>query len=292
MKILYLYIKSLSRHIVYISNALILLIAFFSNSGSLLWGADLFGKPNCEEIASAIEQEANLPKHLLSSISRVEAGRKLSNGKVRGWPWTLNHAGKGLFFESKEEALKYLKQAVSSGSRNIDVGCMQLNYRWHKVAFSSIEEMIDPELNVRYAAKFAQELYERHNEWEDVIKHYHSNKKKFNVPYFQKVAKVWDLKKEESTDSNPLMFTEAEQLDPLIEIERDNPTPVKPIVVFDMVSYPTSDQQVTHENVDGIDFTSGTVSNVNSGIAPIDIPDYLRKHWSLVISLREQLETN
>ncbi len=271
---------------------LLLPLAFLTNSYSLLWGADLFGKPNCEEIASVIEKEANLPKYLLSSISRVEAGRKLSNGETRGWPWTLNHAGKGLFFDDKDAALNYLKQAVASGSRNIDVGCMQLNYRWHKMAFSSIEEMIDPELNVRYAAKFVNELYERHNTWEDVIKHYHSNKKKFNIPYFQKVAKVWDMKKEQAAESNPLMFTEAEQLEALVEIEEDNVIEVKPLVVFDAVSYPDTDNQLGNENSEGIDFTSGNSDKVNSDTAPIDIPNYLRKHWSLVISLREQLETD
>jgi len=289
MKICYHHFLFWSKYLLYLT---VWIGVILHNNSSFIWGADLFGKPNCEEIASEIEKEANLPKHLLSSISRVEAGRKLSNGKVRGWPWALNHAGKGLYFESKEEALKYLEKAVLSGSRNIDVGCMQLNYRWHKVAFSTIEEMIDPELNIKYAVQFIKELYQRHNNWEDVIKHYHSNKKKFNIPYYQKVAKVWDLKKEESTDSNPLMFTEAEQIEPLIEIEKDNPTSVKPIVVFEMVSYPNNEPQVTHKNADGIDFTSGTASNVNFGTAPINIPDYLRKHWSLVISLREQLETN
>ena len=276
----------------YLAFALLSLVLSLSNLSSLLWGADLFGKPNCEEIAATIEKEANLPKYLLSSISRVEAGRKLSNGEVRGWPWALNHAGKGMFFESKDAALKYLKQAVESGSRNIDVGCMQLNYRWHKMAFSSIEEMIDPELNVRYAAQFVTELYQRHNAWEDVIKHYHSNKEKFNIPYFRKVSKVWDMKKDEAEDSNPLMFTEAEQLEPLIDLGEDKVLSVEPLVVFDAASYPGADSQLQTENIAGINFTSGDPNNSSSRIAPIDVPNYLRKHWSLVISLREQLETN
>ena len=167
-------------------------MVFFS---TIAESTDLLGKPDCEFIASKVEKEENLPKHLLSSISRVEAGRKLSNGNVRGWPWTLNHSGKGLFFETKEQALKYLRNAVNNGSTNIDVGCMQLNYKWHKIAFSTLSEMMDPNFNVQYAAKFAKELFARHGNWEDVIKHYHSNKKKFNVPYYNKVAKVLDIKK-------------------------------------------------------------------------------------------------
>ena len=70
------------------------------------WSADLTNKPNCEKIANRIESETNLPIHLLSSISRVEAGRKLSSGEVKGWPWSINNAGKGLYFETKKGALK------------------------------------------------------------------------------------------------------------------------------------------------------------------------------------------
>ena len=264
---------------------------FFVLLNSLVFGADLAGKPNCEQIASTIEKDSNLPSHILSSISRVEAGRKLSTGNVRGWPWTLNHAGKGLFFDSKEQALKYLKQAVSSGSRNIYVGCMQLNYRWHKVAFSSIDEMMDPELNIKYAAQFVHELYGRHNNWEDTIKHYHSNKKRFNVPYFHKVAKVWDLKKDESIESNPLMFTDAEEIEPLIETKKENIPLVKPLVVFDAALYPLDNNQTLSPNNQGINFVSNSPKKSEITSAPINVPGYLRKHWSLVISLREQLET-
>jgi len=168
---------------------------------------------------------------------------------------------------------------------------MQLNYRWHKVAFSSIEEMIDPESNVRYAAQFVNELYQRHQNWEDVIKHYHSNKKRFNVPYFNKVAKVWDLKKEESVNSNPLMFTEAENLEPLIETKEEKHVSVKPLVVFDAASYPTTEISTVSTNPTGINFVSGGNTDFDT-IPPANVPDYLRKHWSLVMSLREQLETN
>ena len=185
--------------------------------GSIVWSADLNNKPNCEDLANQVEREENLPSHLLSSISRVEAGRKLSNGEVRGWPWSINHAGKGLYFETKEGALKYLKNAVANGSRNIDVGCMQLNYRWHKGGFTSLEDMFDPVKNINYAAEFVKELFERHKNWEDTIKHYHSNKEKFNIPYHKKVAKVWDEKKENGLTNNPLGFSSTENILPVAE---------------------------------------------------------------------------
>ena len=39
------------------------------------------------------------------------------------------------------------------GVTNIDVGCMQLNYRWHNKFFSNLSEMINPIKNVDYGAK-------------------------------------------------------------------------------------------------------------------------------------------
>ena len=252
------------------------------------WSVDLTNKPNCEKIANRIESETNLPIHLLSSISRVEAGRKLSSGEVKGWPWSINHAGKGLYFETKKGALKYLKNAVSNGSKNIDVGCMQLNYRWHKGAFSSLDDMFDPEKNIQYAAKFVKELYGRHQNWEDVIKHYHSNKKKFNVPYYQKVSKVWNKQKENKLDNNPLGFTAAENILPAVESKTIFKKEIEPIIVYDASSHINIGEIDQVLNESGLNFEGDNKSlTINS---PLNVPKFIKKHWSLVLSLRQQLE--
>ena len=252
------------------------------------WSADLTNKPNCEKIANRIESETNLPIHLLSSISRVEAGRKLSSGEVKGWPWSINHAGKGLYFETKKGALKYLKNAVSNGSKNIDVGCMQLNYRWHKGAFSSLDDMFDPEKNIQYAAKFVKELYGRHQNWKDVIKHYHSNKKKFNVPYYQKVSKVWNKQKENKLENNPLGFTAAENILPAVENKTIFKKEIEPIIVYDAASHINIVETDQVLNESGLNFKGDNKNlTINS---PLNVPKFIKKHWSLVLSLRQQLE--
>ena len=266
----------------------ILLILVISLVGSIVWSADLNNKPNCEDLANQVEREENLPSHLLSSISRVEAGRKLSNGEVRGWPWSINHAGKGLYFETKEGALKYLKNAVANGSRNIDVGCMQLNYRWHKGGFTSLEDMFDPFKNINYAADFVKELFERHKNWEDTIKHYHSNKEKFNIPYHKKVAKVWDEKKENGVINNPLGFSSTENILPVAEKKSIFIKEVEPIIVYDASSHIdiTETSQILNES--GIPFEGNR--NEHTFNSPKNVPKFIKKHWSLVLSLRQQLE--
>jgi hypothetical protein len=141
-------------------------------------------EPDCEAMAAEVGRLAQLPAGYLPAISRIESGRQ-RDGKRRAWPWTLNHSGKGLYFESKAEALAYLKTATAKGRTNIDVGCMQINHYWHGHTFGSLEDMIDPVKNVKYAATYLAELYERHGSWVEAVKHYHSPDEARGVRYFK-----------------------------------------------------------------------------------------------------------
>lgn len=129
--------------------------------------------PNCEGMAAEVGRRAGLPDGYLPAISRIESGRQIDNTR-KAWPWTLNHSGKGLYFETRAEALDYLKKATQKGRTNIDVGCMQINYYWHGDQFASLEQMIEPARNIEYAASYLKELYGRHGSWVEAVKHYHS----------------------------------------------------------------------------------------------------------------------
>ena len=148
----------------------------------------------CEEIAKKVEYKRGLPENILTSIALVEAGRKYTNGEIMSWPWSLNHAGTSLFFDNKSDALKYLKQNISKTFKNIDVGCMQVNVKWHSKNFDSFENMLDPLKNIQYAASFLADLKRKHGSWEKAIKYYHSSTTKLNVKYYAKVSAVWNAK--------------------------------------------------------------------------------------------------
>ena len=157
---------------------------------------------DCEELATQIGQEAGLPQHLLPAIARIESGRSL-NGKHKAWPWALNHAGKGLYFETKTAALDYLRIATAKGRSNIDVGCMQINHYWHGQEFKSLERMIDPFQNVTYAAKFLRQLYKQHGSWADAVQHYHSSDENRGTRYFNGFTN--SVKTMNSTASNSIV---------------------------------------------------------------------------------------
>ena len=142
---------------------------------------------DCARLAAQAGAEAGLPDGLLPAISLVEAGRADGQGGVAPWPWTLNEGGKGMYFDTREEALDYLQKAIARGVTNIDVGCMQLNWKWHGAGFPSPVEMMDPERNTRYAARFMAELHDRLGSWETAAAAYHSTDPDRGQNYLRKV---------------------------------------------------------------------------------------------------------
>ena len=148
---------------------------------------------DCEYLANVIEETKDLPAGILSSISNVEAGRILGNKPKRGWPWTVNHSGEGLFFENKLDAIQYVTSHLERGDLNMDVGCMQISLKWHSNQFSSLEEAFDPKININYAASFLTKLFNDHGDWNLAIKHYHSADPKKHLKYHKKVLAAWGI---------------------------------------------------------------------------------------------------
>ena len=148
---------------------------------------------DCEYLANVIEETEDLPAGILSSISNVEAGRIVGNKPKRGWPWTVNHSGEGLFFENKFDAIQYVTSHLERGDLNMDVGCMQISLKWHSNQFSSLEEAFDPKININYAASFLTKLFNDHGDWNLAIKHYHSADPKKHLKYHKKVLAAWGI---------------------------------------------------------------------------------------------------
>jgi hypothetical protein len=109
----------------------------------------------------------------MSAIARVESGHTVQ-GTFRAWPWTLNEAGRGSYLASKQEALAALDHVLASGRRNVDIGCMQINWRWHGAQFTTLAQMMDPVENTRYAARYLRNLHKELGDWDLAVMRYHS----------------------------------------------------------------------------------------------------------------------
>ena len=150
---------------------------------------------SCEKVIETIEDLTDIPKNLLLSIGKSESGRILKSNKHVIWPWTVNHAGKSLFFDTKNQMKKYVLKYVKKQDYNLDVGCMQINLKWHKNNFKKISDMFAVEPNVSYAASFLLQLKNKHGSWEKAIKYYHSSDPVKNIPYLKKVLSFWKSNK-------------------------------------------------------------------------------------------------
>jgi len=150
------------------------------------------GDDDCEHITRIVEKTFAMPEGILTAITRIEAGRVTGNGTREGWPWTINHAGKGLFFDSKDKMLAYAENQLVDGDQNMDIGCMQISHYWHSENFTDLEEMGDPFTNIAYAAAFLSDLETTHGSWDQAIRHYHNANPEQNTPYVNKVYAAWD----------------------------------------------------------------------------------------------------
>ena len=127
----------------------------------------------CTGAILAAQVRYAIPGNLLLAIGLQEAGMR-RQGRVTVWPWSVNAAGDGRMFATEAEALDWVRRQQAAGVASIDVGCMQVNLRWHPDAFASLEAAFDPGLNVDYAARFLLDLYRRTGDWTLAAGSYHS----------------------------------------------------------------------------------------------------------------------
>lgn len=144
----------------------------------------------CDRAAAHASLQTGVPLKILLAITRAETGRT-QNGSFAPWPWTTNVEGTGRWFEDRQKALSHTRLQLERGARNFDVGCFQINYRWHGKAFSSLEQMFEPLANAEYAAQFLLELYDELGDWSHAVAAYHSRTPKHATRYLARFKKLY-----------------------------------------------------------------------------------------------------
>ena len=145
----------------------------------------------CEAATKNAEFSERVPRGLLEAIALKESGRWDDEAKRSyPWPWTVTSGGPGEYFATREEALAKVRALRAEGVTNIDVGCMQVNLRYHPHAFDSIEEAFDPALNAAYAGAHLKQLHEDHHSWHRAVERYHSGDPERGAAYREAVYKL------------------------------------------------------------------------------------------------------
>lgn len=153
-----------------------------------LWPDFGFGNI-CDTAAINAAKQNSVPPNVMLALTRTETGRKVK-GVFAPWPWTINDRGKGYWFASRDEMMAFAKNLRKAGVSSFDLGCFQLNYKWHSNGFTSIENMGDPISNADYAAKFLRQLYLEFNDWTVAAGAYHSRSPKFAQKYKARYLKM------------------------------------------------------------------------------------------------------
>ncbi|MBB3011248.1 transglycosylase SLT domain-containing protein [Cupriavidus alkaliphilus] len=117
---------------------------------------------------------------------KITAGIAMNESAYRGrpWPWTLNVAGRGMFFATREEAYMAINRLLASQRCDFDVGLMQVNWCYHGKRFTSPWEALAPATNIRVAEDILTENLRRSGSTMKAVAWYHSANPERGDPYF------------------------------------------------------------------------------------------------------------
>jgi len=123
----------------------------------------------------AIASEYGIPYTILYAIALAESGRSLNDNSIRRpWPWALNVAGRGYYYPSRQAAWDALNRFIDRGERSIDIGLMQVNWKYHKDKLGNAWQALDPYHNLRIAAVILQDCFKQRRDWWASVGCYHS----------------------------------------------------------------------------------------------------------------------
>jgi hypothetical protein len=164
-------------------------------------GAEVTSNP-CDLAASEAAQHTGVPIAVLRAVTLAETGQSLQ-GAFLPWPWTIHSQGRGRWFHDANSALIAVESLMSAGEQNIDIGCFQINYRWHSDQFDTIQQMIDPAENALYAAHFLQKLFKETGNWRAAAGAYHSQNSTRSETYLRRLETLYETYLRQPERPNP-----------------------------------------------------------------------------------------
>lgn len=120
-----------------------------------------------------VSRAFGLPSGLLYAMAIIESARPGPDGRVQPWPWTLNVAGAPHYYPTRSAACHALRALIDGGRRNIDIGLMQISWRWHDKQLITPCRGLAPGVNLRVAARLLAYRYRQSGDWWNAAGRYH-----------------------------------------------------------------------------------------------------------------------
>jgi hypothetical protein len=107
---------------------------------------------------------------------KILAGIALNESAYNGraWPWTLNVAGRGFYFRTRDDAYRAIRLLLADGRCDFDVGIMQINWCYHAKRFASPWDALAPATNIHAAEDILNENYRKTHSAVKAVAFYHS----------------------------------------------------------------------------------------------------------------------
>ncbi len=122
-----------------------------------------------------IAAEGGIPHSLLYAVALTESGKQVTSADIyRPWPWTLNVAGRGYFYNSRLDAWQALIHQLREGERSIDIGLMQVSWRYHHKKLGTPWQALDPYFNLRVGSAILQACFKTRKDWWASVGCYHA----------------------------------------------------------------------------------------------------------------------
>ncbi|SDG72073.1 hypothetical protein SAMN05216603_103170 [Pseudomonas benzenivorans] len=116
---------------------------------------------------------AGVPSEVLYSVALQESGTRL-RGQLVPWPWTLNVAGAGYRFATRDDACSALQVAIqTAGPKRVDAGLGQINIGWNGHRFDTPCDALDPYKNLAATAQILAEQKAQGGDWITAAGRYH-----------------------------------------------------------------------------------------------------------------------
>lgn len=143
------------------------------------------GQTDCVSLINATETQRQIPHGLLMAIALTESGL---NGRPN--PYAMNIGGRAYHARDTDDMIRTISTENARGQRSIDVGCMQINLKYHGSHFAHQTDLLDPATNVNYGASYLIQLAIAEGSWRAAVMDYH-NKNNPGRRYWYG-CKVWN----------------------------------------------------------------------------------------------------
>lgn len=139
----------------------------------------------CPSLIAQVEAQKNIPRGLLMAIAVTESA---IDGKPD--PYAMNIAGRSYHARGIQDMANVIQANWTKGVKSIDVGCMQVNLKFHGHKFARMTDLLDSVTNVEYGASYLVSLATEAGSWKEAVMNYHNRNNPSRRAWYG--CKVWN----------------------------------------------------------------------------------------------------